>query len=96
MSMLDQLLDAIGAAPALPGARCRFRHELFDPGPHGESPTVREARQAQALQLCASCPSRSRCEQWFDSLPKSQRPRGVVAGRVHSSKAPGRPKASTA
>ena len=33
MSQLDALLAAIGAAPVLPGARCRGRHHLFDEAP---------------------------------------------------------------
>lgn len=82
MSMLDQLLAAIAAAPAMPGARCRGRHHLFDGGPPGESPEVREARHGQALALCARCPALDRCETWFDSLPRRQRPVGVIAGKV--------------
>jgi len=77
------LFDALGAIPALPGARCRGRHSLFDGSPPGENPEVRAARHGQALELCAGCPSLERCEDWHDSLPKRQRPVGVVAGRVN-------------
>lgn len=85
MNPLDALLAAIGAAPALPGARCRGRHQLFDSGPPGKHHDTRDARHAQALALCNRCPSLRRCEDWIDSLPKSRRPAGVVAGRINYS-----------
>lgn len=94
MSQFDQLLNAISCAPCLPGARCRGRHHLFDGGPLGEDPRVRQARHEQALALCAGCPSLEPCQTWHDSLPKRQRPPGVVAGRVNC--ANGRPAARRA
>jgi hypothetical protein len=39
MSQLADLLQAVGAAPCLPGARCRGRHALFDPAAACEDPT---------------------------------------------------------
>jgi hypothetical protein len=82
MSQLESLLDAIGAAPALPGARCRRRHHLFDEAAPGEDPHPVAARHAQAIGLCSHCPAARRCAAWFDSLKPSKRPRGVVAGQV--------------
>jgi WhiB family redox-sensing transcriptional regulator len=42
---------------------------------------VAAVRQA-ALQICAHCPELTRCRDWVDSLPASQRPLGVIAGRI--------------
>jgi hypothetical protein len=84
MSQLDALLDAIGATPALPGARCRGRHHLFDAAGSGEDPATVTARHNQALGLCEHCPARDRCETWFDGLKPSNRPPGVVAGRINN------------
>jgi hypothetical protein len=58
--------------PHLPGAACRGRWELFDD----------RGRQAEAIQLCQSCPALALCRQWVDSLKPSQRPPGVIAGRA--------------
>ncbi len=82
MSQLDALLAAIGAAPVIPGARCRGRHHLFDEAMPGEDPDTVAARHAQALGLCSHCPALDRCADWFDSLPKRKRPLGVCAGQV--------------
>lgn len=83
MSPLDRLLLSLAGCPALPGARCRNRAHLFDEaGPH-EDPDVVSQRQAQAIELCARCPSLTRCGDWLNSLPKRKRPAGVVAGRIN-------------
>ena len=69
-------------APSFPDAQCRDRVELFDrTAGHARSAEVEYAR-VQALALCASCPCLRQCRAWFDSLPASKRPPGVVAGRV--------------
>jgi hypothetical protein len=86
MSQLDNLLDAVGAAPCLPGARCRGRHHLFDPAAAGEFPETVAQRHAQALGLCSHCPSLDRCRSWLDGLPRRHRPFGVVAGIVREAK----------
>lgn len=80
---LDRLLAAVGAAPALPGARCRHRSHLFDEAGKDEPPGVVEERHAQALGLCRICPALASCSEWFDSLPAPKRPTGVVAGIVN-------------
>ena len=82
MSTLQQLLDAIGAAPVLPGARCRGRHHLFDEAQPGENPDTVAARHNQALGHCSHCPSLTRCQTWFLGLKPSKRPPGVVAGQI--------------
>lgn len=84
MSQLDSLLGQLVGAPALPGARCRGRHHLFDVAEHGEAASTVLARHTQALGLCEHCPALDRCQSWLESLPDAQRPHGVVAGRrVH-------------
>ena len=82
MSQLAALLDAIGTAVCLPGARCRGRHTLFDPPAPGEDFDTVTARHDQALGLCSRCPALTRCAEWGDNLPPRQRPHGVVAGTV--------------
>lgn len=84
MTRLDTMLIALAGAPSLPGARCRGRAHLFDPGERTEGASTVAARHAQALGLCEHCPALTRCESWVDSLPPGRRPRGVVAGRVIS------------
>jgi hypothetical protein len=77
------LFSWLGVIPALPGARCRGRHHLFDGPTPVEDELAVEDRHAQAIGLCANCPAADRCRQWFDSLPAPRRPMGVVAGRVN-------------
>jgi len=82
MSQLDDLIAAVGAAPCLPGAKCRSRHTLFDPPGLSEDPDTVAARHGLALGLCEHCPSLARCQEWLASLPPRKRPLGVVAGVV--------------
>ena len=46
---LHRLLAAVGAAPALPGARCRGKHHLFDEQGTHEDPDTADQRHTQAL-----------------------------------------------
>lgn len=85
------LFGALGMIPALPGARCRGRHHLFDARPP-DDPEADNA-QAHALALCARCPALTRCAEWFDALSPRQRPPGVVAGQVNR---PHKPRRTTA
>ena len=82
MSALETLLASLAGVPALPGARCRGRHHLFDAKLAGEEADVANARHAQALALCAGCPALTRCEEWIDSLTRAAQPAGIVAGRL--------------
>jgi hypothetical protein len=84
---LAAILDELGVAPNLPGARCVDRYALFDltieatrTGPPGAADVA--AARAEALRLCAGCPELAPCGEWFDKQPKSFRPLGVIAGRV--------------
>ena len=78
------LFDYLGLAPALPRARCRGKHALFDEAQPGEAPETVQQRHAQALSLCLrECPARERCETWYLGLPKRKRPPGVCAGQIN-------------
>lgn len=77
------LLDSV-LAPAMPLARCRGRGELFDGGEKEEPAAAVRARHSEALALCRRCREIGTCESWIDGLPKSQIPRGVVAGRRYA------------
>lgn len=72
---LDELLGALAGIPKLDGARCVGKSEVFD---LVDDPETTE----YALQQCSNCPALAACELWFDSLPESHRPEGVVADRI--------------
>jgi len=78
-------LGALAGAPALPGARCRGRHHLFDEQRPDEDDGTAAARHAQALALCNRCPALDPCQSWFASLPPRKRPTGIIAGHHHQS-----------
>lgn len=80
MSDLDSLVGAFTNIPKLENAACIGLWWLFDPPASDESADDAEARQAAALQKCHSCAALRECRRWVDSLKKSQRPAGVVAG----------------
>lgn len=80
---LDGLLGALMGAPRLPGARCIGRHQLFDPPGDHEPPEQVAQRHTAAKRLCQSCDALASCEQWLDSLPRTRRPPGVIAGQIH-------------
>lgn len=95
MSDLSGLLAELSVAPNLPAARCAGRHELYDAtvegstnGPAGAAQVA--AARTEALRLCAGCPERIPCGQWLDSLRPKDRPLGVIAGRLITSRAPRR------
>lgn len=74
--MIAELLaDLAHAVPDLPDAACRGQQTVMD------VPTGRDhAAIAAAQHVCAGCRARRECEAWLDSLPRSRRPSGVVAG----------------
>ncbi len=86
------LFDALGVIPALPGAACRGRTELFDERHPDEPDEQWTYRSQSALRVCTTCPSLTACTRWLDALPQGQRPRGVVAGQINQPAA-GRPRA---
>ncbi|WP_052960313.1 hypothetical protein [Mycobacterium sp. EPa45] len=80
----DFFTDLARAIPNLPGAACRGRHHLFDPpgdGISGDHPDE-VARRQTAVDICNGCPALTPCALWLASLPRRQRPAGVVAGRI--------------
>lgn len=80
---LHELLSSLAGTPTFPSARCRGKHHLFDPADANEPAEVVEQRHAQAIGLCPNgCLALARCESWWCSLPRQQRPGGVVAGKV--------------
>jgi WhiB family redox-sensing transcriptional regulator len=71
--------------PALPGALCVGSADLFDPRDKAAEDAEDVAyRHEAALQLCASCPARARCEEWLAGLDPGDpyRPTGIVAGQL--------------
>lgn len=92
MSTPESLFAALLGAPALPGAKCRGRSHLFDEAGADEDASTTEFRHQHAVTLCRSCAALASCQVWFDNLPRSKRPPGVVAGRVHGSSRAGRPR----
>lgn len=95
MNPAELLAGLAAAAPSLPGARCAGRYELFDStiegscnGPAGAAQVA--AARTEALRLCAGCPERAPCGAWLDSLRPKDRPLGVIAGRLITSRAPRR------
>lgn len=81
------ILDELGAAPSLPGARCVDRHQLFDATIEGALPGMAgvadlAAVRAEAVRVCRSCPELEPCGRWLDRQPRRFKPLGVIAGRV--------------
>lgn len=90
VALLEKVLRQ---SAALPDALCRNRSDLFDVEHH--DPDEREYATGRAAELCSRCPELAACSEWLDSLPRSRRPGGVVAGQVPPAPKPaGRPKAA--
>ncbi len=83
MTNLDTLLGALRAFPALPGAACIGRHDLFDEQTPDESTGEARTRYAAAVAVCTDCPALDPCAAWFDGLRPRDRPVGIIAGRIH-------------
>ncbi|MGV0795954.1 hypothetical protein ABQF26_03235 [Mycolicibacterium elephantis] len=86
------LAVALGGQPDMPEARCRGRHELFDPPAEGvaRDDPAEVQRRAKARALCHGCPEFWRCREWVDSLPSWRRPLGIVAARdIRATPTPG-------
>lgn len=85
--MADNWADlsrVLGALPDLAGALCVGRSGLFDSPEPGADRELAEYQKARALSLCARCPVLDACTEWLNSLPKSKRPSGIVAGRTRN------------
>lgn len=92
MTDWNTLRPLLAGIPALPGAPCKGRSELYErtigersKGRHPGSPELENAR-SEALRLCNDrCPALGACRAWLAAQPATRRPRGVVAGLVITS-----------
>lgn len=89
MSDWDTTRALLAGIPALPGARCKGRSDLYERtvGEHRINgritKTELENARSEALRLCNNgCPALQSCRTWLSALPVSRRPTGVVAGLV--------------
>jgi hypothetical protein len=72
VSVIDGVLDALHAAPDLRDGLCIWQWDLFD---ETDDPAAVE----HAISLCQQCPVLSRCRDYVESLPPSNRPFGTTA-----------------
>ncbi|MGV0874245.1 hypothetical protein [Mycolicibacterium sp. XJ879] len=91
MSTWDSARALLEGIPALDGARCKNRSELYE-RTNGEhrmtgrlTTTELESARCAALRICSECPALRQCRAYLQGLPMSQRPRGVIAGLVITS-----------
>lgn len=77
------LAEVLHGTPRLPDALCRRQPRLFDCD-HPDQ-VERENQQLEAQRLCARCPDLEPCGVWLNSLRPSERPHGVLAGRLITS-----------
>lgn len=92
MSDWQTMRALLAGIPALPGAPCKGRSELYE-RTVGERHVVGQLTKAElenarceALRLCNNrCPELDACRAWLGALPATRRPRGVVAGLVITS-----------
>lgn len=77
-----QALVADVVAPKLNGALCLDKWALFDAADSGDDPLVVEELNRQAITLCRRCLALTDCGAWLNSLPRTKRPTGVVAGQI--------------
>jgi len=79
----DALFGALhGLAPNMPDAACKANHALHDEYRPGEVDATE--RHAAAFTICATCRELQQCREWVEGLRPSQRPSGVVAGRLYT------------
>lgn len=87
MTQWQTMSALLAGIPELPGARCSGKASLYEAtvAERTKAPAIRadlERARTGALRLCAECPAAGPCLQWFDGLPVTRLPRGVVAGQV--------------
>jgi hypothetical protein len=75
----------------LPRTALAWRHPapvLDNPASYGKPYLFDEDTPTplSAIRLCLSCPALAACRRWFDATPPTQRPTGVIAGRIHRPK----------
>lgn len=80
---LSLLTEILHGTPSLPDAVCRDWPLVFDAATYRtDEPDMDAYVIGTAVRLCNACPALDRCRAWLDSLPASDRPPGVVAGRI--------------
>jgi hypothetical protein len=72
VTVLDELIGSLMGIPALPGARCKGRSDIWE----SDCPELVE----YAINQCRTCPSLQPCRQFVESLPRRQQPSGVTGG----------------
>lgn len=86
MTNWDHMIELVSAIPDLDGARCNGAADLYEAtiAERGKPASTADIQHARviALRTCAGCDALDRCRAWFDGLKLTQRPRGVVAGRI--------------
>lgn len=86
---LNELLAALANTPALPGARCRLRSDLFDVDSgdaRTETPSERAERHQAARNVCSTCPELNACRSWAESTHPGELS-GIVGGDLYDSAA---------
>lgn len=92
LSLLKLILTDL---PALPGAACVGRPELFDPAHRAELPADVAYRHRAAARLCHACPVLDACRDWATTQPADDG--AVRAGVIPTPPAtPGRPRKKSA
>jgi WhiB family redox-sensing transcriptional regulator len=90
LPVVDLLAAILRDTPRLQGARCRTHPEVFDathPIGRGACSTRHHVdARAAAVAVCQRCPALPACRAWLESLPASQRPSGIVAGQLTTTK----------
>lgn len=84
---INLLCEILRGAPRLAGAACRDHRDLFDAAQaNGRGHSARRLADARAaaIRVCSErCPAFDQCAAWLDTLPRRQRPSGVVAGQIN-------------
>ena len=70
-----------GLAPNMPDAACKGQ-DMHDEHRPGELDATE--RHAAAITVCNSCTELQKCREWVEGLRPSQRPTGVVAGKLYT------------
>lgn len=92
--MTAALFEALRGIPRLAGAACVGLSDAFDPAHQDEDTADTRYRHTVALRLCNECPALTDCSKWVATLRPSQKPPGVIAGRINTPPKPKRKKAN--
>ena len=78
---IELLKHILTDAPALDGAACDGRHELFDAAHRGEDRDQILYRHRAAQAICVTCPALDACTGNYLEVRSARRPPGVLDGR---------------